>query len=138
MITIDFECQNKHKFEGCFRDYEAYKQQLDSGFIQCPLCGTSEVKRIFSGCSIHPRKSSDKTVKKDNNGFLEKLNELSRYVQDNFEDVGENFAERARAIHYGVEEDKNIFGKTTPVEAKELIEEGIGVLPIIDTEKIIN
>ncbi|HOP64686.1 MAG TPA: DUF1178 family protein [Spirochaetota bacterium] len=138
MITIDFECVNQHKFEGFFRDYGAYREQHDKGLIQCPLCGTNEVKRIFSGCSIQPKKSSDKTLKKEDSGFLEKLNEISRFVQDNFENVGEKFAERARAMHYGIEEEKSIYGKTSPVEAKELIDEGIGVMPIIDTEKIIN
>lgn len=138
MITIDFECINQHKFEGCFKDYDAYKKQHDSLLIQCPLCGNNEIKRIYTGCSIQPRKSSDAKIEEKRPGFLEKLNEFNRFVKDNFENVGETFAEKARAIHYGVEEERSIYGKTTPLEAKELIDEGIGILPMIDTEKIIN
>ncbi len=138
MITIDFECKNQHKFEGCFSDYEAYKKQQEKGIIRCPLCNNNEIRRIFTGCSIQARRASGKNIEKRNPGFLERLNEFNKFVKENFEDVGDSFAEKARAIHYGIEEDKNIYGKATPVETKELLEEGIGFLPVVDTEKIIN
>lgn len=138
MITIDFECINSHKFEGCFKDYGTYKKQHDSGFIKCPLCGIIDVKRIFTGCSIHPRRSGEPKAGNRNTGFLEILGELNRFVRNNFENVGDTFADKARAIHYGIEEERNIYGKTTIEEAKELIEEGIGILPVPDTEKVIN
>jgi hypothetical protein len=138
MITIDFECKNQHKFEGCFKDYDAYKKQHDSSFIQCPLCGINEIKRIYTGCSIQVRRSEYTKAEKKNSGFHEKLQEYNRFVKDNFENVGDTFAEKARAIHYGVEEERNIYGKSTLSEVKELIDEGIGILPLSDTEKIIN
>lgn len=138
MIKIDFECINRHKFEGCFKDYEAFKKQHDDKYIQCPLCSSSEVKRIFTGCSIHARKSSESQTERKIPGFLEKLDEFNRFVKSNFENVGDTFADKARAIHYGIEEERNIYGRTTLAEAKELIDEGIGVLPVIDTEKIVN
>jgi len=56
MITIDFECKKQHKFEGIFKDYAAFKEQHESLKIQCPLCGTDEIKRIFTGCSIQSRR----------------------------------------------------------------------------------
>ncbi len=138
MINIDFECKNSHKFEGCFKDYEAFKKQHESGFIQCPICGIIEVKRIFTGCSIHSRRAPESKTGNTNRGFLEMLGELNRFVQDNFEDVGDTFADKARAIHYGIEEERNIYGKTTIEEAKELLDEGIGILPVVDTGKIVN
>ena len=138
MITIDFECINRHRFEGCFKDYESYKKQHDTLFIQCPLCGTNDIKRIYTGCSIHSRRSEKIGINGKNSGFFDMIREYNRYVKDNFENVGDTFADKARAIHYGVEEERNIYGKTTLAEAKELIEEGIGVLPVIDTEKIVN
>jgi hypothetical protein len=44
--------------------------------------------------------------------------------------VGGNFAETARAIHYGEEADRLIHGETSKQEAKALLEEGINVAPL--------
>lgn len=46
------------------------------------------------------------------------------------EDVGKRFAEEARRMHYGEEEPRNIRGQASAREAVELLEEGIGILPI--------
>ena len=46
------------------------------------------------------------------------------------EDVGERFADQARAMHHGEVERRNIRGRTTPGEALELLEEGVDVLPL--------
>jgi hypothetical protein len=44
--------------------------------------------------------------------------------------VGEDFAEQSRAIHYGEREAEPIHGKATLEEAKELLEEGVAVMPL--------
>jgi hypothetical protein len=53
-----------------------------------------------------------------------------RKVMVNTEDVGSDFAEVARQMHYGETEERNIRGQTTPAEAVALIEEGIPVMPL--------
>ena len=63
---------------------------------------------------------------------------VKEYVINNFENVGRDFAEKAKAIHYGIEGHRNIYGESTPQEIKELSEEGIEVLPIPDIDKIEN
>ncbi len=45
--------------------------------------------------------------------------------------VGDNFAEDARAMHYGEKEAAPIHGQTTPEEAQELVEEGIEIAPLL-------
>ena len=138
MITIDFECKKQHKFEGIFKDYAAFKEQHESLKIQCPLCGTDEIKRIFTGCSIQSRRSEETKKNKISGSILDQIREFNTFVKNNFENVGDTFAEKARAIHYGIEEERNIYGKTTPSEVKELIDEGISILPVFDTDKNIN
>ena len=44
--------------------------------------------------------------------------------------VGGDFAEETRAIHYGEREAEPIHGQATLDEAKELLEEGIAVMPL--------
>ena len=47
-----------------------------------------------------------------------------------FEDVGDNFAEEARRLHYGESEPRNIRGETTPAEEKDLQSEGVAFLKV--------
>jgi hypothetical protein len=53
-----------------------------------------------------------------------------RHVMANTEDVGERFADEARAMHYGDTEQRSIRGQTSREEAIELLEEGIEVMPL--------
>ena len=46
------------------------------------------------------------------------------------EDVGPRFAEEARRMHHGETPERHIRGQSTPQETRELLEEGIPVLPL--------
>lgn len=54
-----------------------------------------------------------------------------RLLKDS-EDVGDRFAEEAWAVHQGKAPSRTIHGKCTLNDAQDLLEEGIGVLPIPD------
>jgi len=55
---------------------------------------------------------------------------MVKHVMANTEDVGQNFAEEARKMHYGESEERNIRGQASVEETQELLEEGIEVLPL--------
>lgn len=55
---------------------------------------------------------------------------LHQYIDHNFEDVGNKFAEVALKIHIGDEEKRNIKGTTTPQEEADLKEEGVSFVKI--------
>ena len=59
------------------------------------------------------------------------------HVQKNADHVGERFPDEARKMHYGEIEHRSIYGEASPMEARELIEEGIEIhpLPIIADER---
>lgn len=62
--------------------------------------------------------------------MVEKIRKFKKHVMDNTEDVGNNFVEEARKIHFGESEKRGIHGKANLEEAIELVEEGIEVMPI--------
>ena len=138
MINFDMECERGHRFEGCFKDYEAFDRQVKDRMISCPLCGSSGVKRLFSGCSIQSRPVSRREGFAATRGFFDMLRMMRQYVQENYEYVGNDFSDVARGIHYGAEEERNVYGEATLQEMKELADEGIGVLPLPDLEKLEN
>jgi hypothetical protein len=65
------------------------------------------------------------------------FNALREHVEKNAEHVGERFPDEARKMHYGEIEHRSIYGQASPIEARELIEEGIEIhpLPIIPEER---
>lgn len=138
MISFDLECEKEHRFEGFFKDYQSFEQQLKNNLIACPLCNSTNIKRLFSGCSIQARPVSKISKDKQTQTIFELVKELRSFVEANFENVGRNFPEIARAIYYGIEEARGIYGESTLQEMKELAEEGIPVLPLPDIEKLEN
>jgi hypothetical protein len=55
---------------------------------------------------------------------------LVEYVVKNTEDVGREFPEEARKIHYGESPERKIRGTATKKEVTELRDEGIEVVPL--------
>ena len=60
----------------------------------------------------------------------ESMRKLRREIEANTDDVGARFPQVARAIHDGDEPERAIRGQASLEEAKALIEDGVGVLPL--------
>ena len=58
------------------------------------------------------------------------LREIKKKVMDSAENVGDNFGNEARKIHYGETKKRGIYGTSSVEEAAELWEEGIEVIPL--------
>jgi hypothetical protein len=63
--------------------------------------------------------------------LVQKLARAQSEMLDKSQWVGGNFAETARAIYYGEEPDRLIHGETSSDEAKALVEEGVGIAPLL-------
>ena len=61
---------------------------------------------------------------------------VSRQIVAQTTDVGTQFAEEARKMHYGETEVRGIRGQASPEQARELVEEGIDVLPLVLPESL--
>ena len=129
MIVYDLECSNGHTFEGWFRGRKAYEDQRREKLIVCPVCGDTSVVAVPSRFSVKvgPDSSERDDQKPDDRAMVEKTLE---FVENNFEDVGANFAPEALKMHYDVTEKRNIRGTSTEAEEKMLKEEGIKFLKV--------
>ncbi len=58
---------------------------------------------------------------------LAELRQLRQKIIKECRDVGDNFAEEARKIHYGEAEAEGIYGQTTQDEREALKDEGIEI-----------
>ncbi|MEO1198467.1 MAG: DUF1178 family protein [Pseudomonadota bacterium] len=62
--------------------------------------------------------------------LVHKMREIRDKVIATAEDVGDQFPEEARKMHYGEAEERGIYGEASLEDAEELLEEGIAVMPL--------
>lgn len=132
MIIYDLRCRAGHKFEGWFKDRAAFEKQREEKIIACPVCGGTEVEVVPSSVSLMGKDKGAAAEKlKAEVAPLKRLKEFKAYIQENFDDVGERFAEVALRIHRGEEEGRNIRGTTTKSEEEALREEGVQFIKLL-------
>lgn len=139
MKVLDLQCGLGHTFEGWFASEEDYLAQCQRTLVQCPLCGDSSVSKKLSAPRLHlsakrdaPADSQVVGSSSQNEASLAAVwMAVARHLVENSTDVGSNFADEARKMHYGETEERSIRGKTSPQEARALAEEGIEILPLV-------
>jgi len=131
VIIYDLKCEKGHKFEGWFNDQQAWISQNSQKLVSCPICNSSNVEIIPSSITIMGKDSraASKLQEKELSP-AKALQMFHHYIDKNFEDVGNKFAEVALKIHYGEEEKRNIKGTTTQQEENNLKEEGVQFIKI--------
>lgn len=144
MKVLDLQCARQHVFEGWFGSEEDFASQLGRGLVSCPLCGDQRIEKKLSAPRLNLRGGKEEAapagvpaLAMSNHPAYAELAQLQarmlkamREIVANTEDVGERFAEQARAMHHGDIERRNIRGNATPEVALELIEEGVDVMPL--------
>ncbi|MFC3174291.1 DUF1178 family protein [Novosphingobium bradum] len=159
MIVYDLECRaGGHRFEGWFGSSTDFEQQRERGLLSCPVCGAADVAKAVMAPAV-PRKGNQMPVQaRESRGEggssappqpktpvatgapslpPQAAALLRAYAAAQAEAlkaskwVGDDFPEQARAMHYGEEDQAPIHGQATADEARELIEEGIAVAPVL-------
>ena len=158
MKVLNLQCSHQHSFEGWFASEDEFQSQLTRGLVECPICTDKSVQKMPSAPRLNlgahqaaasqeapvtaresvqhsqapvPAADSADAIRAgaspaEQAAFLKAL----RHVVANTEDVGDRFANEARAMHYGDAEARSIRGQASAREAVELIEEGIDVMPL--------
>ena len=138
MKVLNLQCSHQHAFEGWFGSEEEFQGQLSGGLVACPVCGDVAITKMPSAPRLNlgaaqPQPQAEhkrEVMAMPNSDIQAEWLKLVRHVMANTEDVGESFAEEARRIHYGESEERSIRGQASLEETQELLEEGIGVLPL--------
>ena len=80
--------------------------------------------------STKQNNSEIKTLEENLVNEKSKLLQLRKFVEKNFEYVGDNFSRKVREVYYDKSNEKTIYGTTTQKERRELDEEGIDLMSI--------
>ena len=130
MIKYNLICKCGESFESWFLSSSGFDSLCKKKLIKCIYCGSLSVKKSVMAPNL-PSKSNKvfKKTKLEKN-IKKQLLGVRRYIEKNCKNVGENFTREARSIHYDKKTSKGIYGKATPEETTELLEEGIEVATI--------
>ena len=133
MIIYDLRCTNEHAFEGWFHSASDFEQQLSRHLINCPQCESIEVRRVPSAVAIGNKAAGPPqaiAVRPSGTEMVANYRQLVRTLIANSEDVGEQFAEEARKIHYEEAPDRAIRGQASDDDLASLADEGIAVISL--------
>ncbi len=144
MIIFDLICCNEHRFEGWFQSQENFDSQLQKGLVTCPFCESVEIRRVPSAVHLSKSSPAADTCSKPTAAISPQGEMLGDYqkllstILANCEDVGAQFADEARRMHYKEIPARSIRGQASEDEFKSLHEEGIDVvrLPTVKKEKL--
>jgi hypothetical protein len=151
MKVLDLQCQHQHSFEGWFASEDDFQSQHARSLVECPLCGDHQITKKLSAPRLNlsvasqalSAESSDATVS-TSQGVTPATSaavampleaqqawlHMVQHVLANTEDVGGQFAQEARKMHYGEAPERAIRGQVSKAESSALLDEGIQVMPL--------
>tara|TARA_B110000444_G_C18729488_1_gene542570 strand:- start:650 stop:1072 length:423 start_codon:yes stop_codon:yes gene_type:complete len=132
MIKYLLKCNSKHEFESWFSDSKEFEKLKKKNLIECIFCQSKNIdKSIMSPNIVSKENVAEKKLNdKEFNKIKKDLLKIRKFVEKNFEFVGDKFSKEVREIYYDNKKNKNIYGTATLDEKLELEEEGIELASI--------
>ncbi|MGE4610132.1 MAG: DUF1178 family protein [Paracoccaceae bacterium] len=127
MIRYDLKCAKGHRFESWFSSSAGYDKLSAAGMVSCSVCGDATVEKTI----MAPRVSKgEHPLSAPASAAEQAVRELRKKIEGSADNVGNNFAAEARAIHEGDAPERPIYGEAKLEDAKSLIDDGIPVAPL--------
>ena len=138
MIKYNLRCYNDHEFESWFSNSGEFDKLIKKGLLECIYCNSKKINKSIMAPMISNTKNNDEQIEinfKDLDNEKNKLLNLRKYIEKNFDYVGKDFTKKVREIYYDKKNKKAIYGTTTIKEREELVEEGINLFSIPGVNK---
>ena len=151
MIRYALCCDEGHRFDSWFYDSSAFDEQAGRGLVTCPTCDSRHVAKAIMApavvakravgateASAPPTSAEPATPAPHQAVELALLDDDRRQMGRAFRDKGvaetrdggRAFAAEARRIHDDDASQERIRGQATIAEARDLLEDGIMVMPL--------
>ena len=139
MIVFDLACPCGYRFEGWFASSGAFAEQVERGLVGCPQCGETGIEKAPMAPAVpakgnsrpaEPKRAATNAVPAEIAKAMRSLAQAQAKALESSTWVGDTFAEKSRAMHYGEREHAVIHGRATADEARALVEEGVKVAPL--------
>ncbi|TZG29321.1 DUF1178 family protein [Sphingomonas montanisoli] len=145
MIVFDLQCAQEHVFEIWFGSSEDYEAQKARGLVACPYCGSDKVEKAVMAPRVAAKGNQRQETIPANasvpmaggavdpaahKAMMVALSKMQAKMLEGSDNVGDRFADEARAMHLGETDARPIHGRTSIDEARALVEEGVPVAPL--------
>jgi hypothetical protein len=158
MIVFDLQCQSSgHRFEAWFSSSDGYEDQRRRKLLTCPICADTDISKAAMspnvgakgnrstgrsaggaagravGGNVQPVMSSPAEGPKvdELKTMIGKIAALQAASLKDSTWVGKDFEKQARAMDAGEKDQASIHGQATPEQARSMIDDGIGVMPLL-------
>ena len=129
MIKYNLICKKCDlNFDSWFATSKEYDKLKRKKLLSCHNCGSPKVEKNLMAPNLINKNLSQKSEKElqKYKKIKKTISEYQKFIKNNFNYVGENFAYEARSIHYNnKKKDKGIYGTASKKDLQELREEGI-------------
>ena len=134
MIKYNLLCKCGETFESWFSTSKEYESLKKKKLISCIYCNSTFIKKSIMSPNLTSKSNKSSVKRNIEKDIRKELLNFRKYIEKNCKYVGDNFTREARNIHYDKKGSKGIYGKATPQETAELIDEGIEVetIPWVD------
>ena len=130
MIKYNLICECGRTFESWFSSSAEYDVLRRKKLVNCIYCDSVSIKKSIMAPNLFSKSNKISQKNKLEKKIVKQLLDFRRYIEKNCKDVGNNFTQEARRIHYDKTTSTGIYGQATPEETDELLEEGIEVTTI--------
>lgn len=124
MIVFDLACGRDHVFEAWFGSTGDFEAQSARGLIACPVCDDGSVRKAVMAPAVPAKGNSSAADARS------AIAMLRANVEANADYVGDDFANAARAAHFGEAPRRAIYGEASLIEAAALVDDGIDIAPL--------
>ena len=128
MIRYALICDRKHEFEVWFKNSADYDKQAEAGLVECPHCGSRGVTKAPMAPAVRTSRAVE--ARNERAVAMAMAAKVRQHIKENFDYVGDKFAEEARKMHAGESEERAIWGEATPEEAQALAADDIPAAPL--------
>ena len=133
MIKYNLKCHNNHEFESWFSESSEFDKLNKRKLLECIFCSSTKIQKSIMSPMVSSKKNAITFLDHKNKELLSEkknLSKLRKFVEKNFEFVGDNYSKEIRNIYYDKKNKKSIYGTTTKKEREELADEGIDLLSV--------
>jgi hypothetical protein len=131
VIVFELICADRHRFEGWFASAEDFEGQKARGLLSCPVCSDSKIEKLLTAKIGRPDAEAPASAQPPAAPVKPRdLHEMIDAILLNTENVGREFPAEARRIHRKEARERSIRGIATGEETRDLLEEGIAVMPL--------
>jgi hypothetical protein len=71
MISYALRCANEHAFDGWFRGSEDFDRQVESGLLECPVCGNGTVAKALMAPNVSTARTKEKAAREVHTAMMQ-------------------------------------------------------------------